>query len=131
MKGMVTPNGRYIVVVEGSEWSILALETAIEGGLTCFMKPLKWNCPLNFRSSGDASVAITVQEFAGCFDLLAVDGPGLVLSTRINVLGVPGPDVISSSLGPQMVETSSHDARYWQSSGESAVSSHRSGSSMT
>ncbi|KAF2112753.1 hypothetical protein BDV96DRAFT_602133 [Lophiotrema nucula] len=129
--GTVTPNGHFIVAIEGSEVVLLTLQTAVDGGLTCLRDHLRWNCALRLGPSGGAALSISIKESFGRLDIVAVDGQGSVMSAQLSVANMPPTQLPHRVPVPQTPEMPGNGAIFQLSSGESTEGSRYSASSTS
>jgi hypothetical protein len=129
--GIVTPNGQFIIAIEGKEMVLLTLQAAVDGCLTCLRDPVRWMSPLKAGTFESRTLSILVEESYERLEVVAVDGEGCVLSAEVNVSGMPAPEPPPLIPAPQTPEMSGLAAIYQLSSGGSAESSRRSASTTT
>jgi hypothetical protein len=86
LTGAVTPNGRFLVMLEEGVMKLLTLHGAYEGGLTCLEQTLEWHSPLKGAAK---DVSVIIKERQGGLTVVAVDGRGHLLFTRISVPDMP------------------------------------------
>jgi len=92
--GIASYNGYFLVVVEkgrnNNVFKLLSLQAAAGGGLTCAAARMQtWDAKLKNSSTDSSKISISIEEEKAAFELIAVDGQGHVVYSRISVPDMP------------------------------------------
>ncbi|RMZ66989.1 hypothetical protein GMOD_00002383 [Pyrenophora seminiperda CCB06] len=92
--GIASHNGYFLVVVEkgrnNNVFKLLSLQAAAGGGLTCAAGRMQtWDVKLKTNSTDSAKISVSIEEEKAALELIAVDGQGHVVYSRISVPDMP------------------------------------------
>ncbi|KAA8617508.1 hypothetical protein PtrSN002B_002361 [Pyrenophora tritici-repentis] len=94
LAGVASYNGYFLVVVEKGKknnvFKLLSLQGAAGGGLTCAATRMQtWDARLKANRIDSSRISISIEEETAALELIAVDGQGHVVYSRISVPDMP------------------------------------------
>ncbi|KAF1833516.1 hypothetical protein BDW02DRAFT_640001 [Decorospora gaudefroyi] len=93
LTGIASSSGRFLVVMEKGKKSgnmkLLTVQGAPDGGLTCVAAQMQtWEAKLQGSGTDTSTISMSIREEQGILEIIAVDGRGHVVSSKVRVPGL-------------------------------------------